>query len=136
LHTEFEVHKKWACPACLLGACAIASALSATALRETLGAFGQLAWPYLYPWPQRPPGLIDTAFDELAKRWTPILDAFDLEWECALKDAEQGAAEGARFIADHIIVAAGKALDDFAAAGTDAAANRRMLGLNRDGGAP
>ncbi|MBI1361125.1 MAG: TIM barrel protein [Alphaproteobacteria bacterium] len=38
---------------------------------------GALAWPYLYPWPQRPPGLIDTAFDELAKRWRPILDAFD-----------------------------------------------------------
>ena len=38
---------------------------------------GALAWPYLYPWPQRPPGLIETAFDELAKRWTPILNAFD-----------------------------------------------------------
>src|SRR5580693_1946350 len=38
---------------------------------------GALAWPYLYPWPQRPAGLIETAFDELAKRWTPILDAFD-----------------------------------------------------------
>ncbi|MEL6646955.1 MAG: sugar phosphate isomerase/epimerase [Pseudomonadota bacterium] len=35
---------------------------------------GALAWPYLYPWPQRPPGLIETAFDELAKRWHPILD--------------------------------------------------------------
>jgi len=38
---------------------------------------GALAWPYLYPWPQRPPGLVETAFDELAKRWRPILDAFD-----------------------------------------------------------
>ncbi|MCI0145702.1 sugar phosphate isomerase/epimerase [Paraburkholderia sediminicola] len=38
---------------------------------------GALAWPYLYPWPQRPAGLIETAFDELARRWTPILDAFD-----------------------------------------------------------
>lgn len=38
---------------------------------------GSLAWPYIYPWPQRPAGLIDTAFDELAKRWRPILDAFD-----------------------------------------------------------
>ena len=35
---------------------------------------GALAWPYVYPWPQRPAGLIETAFDELAKRWTPILD--------------------------------------------------------------
>jgi sugar phosphate isomerase/epimerase len=38
---------------------------------------GSLAWPYLYPWPQRPAGLIEAAFDELAKRWTPILNAFD-----------------------------------------------------------
>jgi sugar phosphate isomerase/epimerase len=38
---------------------------------------GSLAWPYVYPWPQRPAGLIETAFDELAKRWRPILDAFD-----------------------------------------------------------
>jgi sugar phosphate isomerase/epimerase len=35
---------------------------------------GALAWPYIYPWPQRPAGLVETAFDELAKRWKPILD--------------------------------------------------------------
>ncbi len=35
---------------------------------------GALAWPYIYPWPQRPEGLIDAAFDELAARWRPILD--------------------------------------------------------------
>jgi sugar phosphate isomerase/epimerase len=35
---------------------------------------GGLAWPYIYPWPQRSAGLIDDAFVELAKRWTPILD--------------------------------------------------------------
>jgi len=38
---------------------------------------GALAWPYFYPWPQRPAGLVETAFDELAARWKPILDAFD-----------------------------------------------------------
>lgn len=38
---------------------------------------GALAWPYLYPWPQRPTGLIDEAFAELARRWRPVLDAFD-----------------------------------------------------------
>lgn len=38
---------------------------------------GALAWPYLYPWPQRPAGLIEEAFRELAARWLPILDAFD-----------------------------------------------------------
>ncbi len=38
---------------------------------------GALAWPYFYPWPQRPQGLVENAFDELAKRWKPILDRFD-----------------------------------------------------------
>ena len=211
---------------------------------------GALAWPYAYPWPQRPAGLIETAFDELARRWRPILDAFDeagvdvcyeihpgedlfdgttfemflerlgnhprcnilydpshfvlqqldylafidiycdrirafhakdaefnpsgrqgvysgyapwaqragrfrslgdgqvdfaavfsklsqygfdgwavLEWECCIKDSEQGAAEGAPFIAQHIIQVASRAFDDFAASGVDEAANRRMLGL-------
>lgn len=34
---------------------------------------GALAWPYVYPWPQRPPGLIEAAFNELAARWLPLL---------------------------------------------------------------
>jgi sugar phosphate isomerase/epimerase len=38
---------------------------------------GALAWPYMYPWPQRPAGLVEDAFDELARRWRPILDVFD-----------------------------------------------------------
>ena len=211
---------------------------------------GALAWPYLYPWPQRPAGLIDTAFDELARRWRPIFDAFDeagchvcfelhpgedlfdgttfemflervdnhprccinydpshfvlqqldylafidiyhdriqslhikdaefrptgrqgvysgyspwveragrfrslgdgqvdfgvifskmaqydypgwavLEWECCLKHPEDGAAEGAAFIRDHIIRVTEKAFDDFAGAKQDPAQLRRMLGL-------
>lgn len=212
---------------------------------------GALAWPFVYPWPQRPAGLIETAFDELARRWRPILDAFDavgvdvcyeihpgedifdgttfemflervgnherccinydpshfvlqhldylafidiyherikafhvkdaelnpsgrqgvysgfqpwvsragrfrslgdgqvdfagvfsrlaqydyaswavLEWECCLKHPEDGAREGAGFIAGHIIRVTEKAFDDFAAGGTDQAANRRLLGLS------
>jgi len=35
---------------------------------------GALAWPFVYPWPQRPAGLVETAFDELARRWRPLLD--------------------------------------------------------------
>src|SRR2546423_9744742 len=38
---------------------------------------GALAWPYVYPWPQRPAGLVEAAFDELARRWRPILDVFE-----------------------------------------------------------
>jgi sugar phosphate isomerase/epimerase len=52
-----------------------------------------------------------------------------LEWECCIKSAEQGAAEGAPFIAKHIIQAATTTFDDFASSGADQAANRRMLGL-------
>ena len=211
---------------------------------------GALAWPYVYPWPQRAPGLIEAAFEELAKRWKPILNAFDeagvdvayeihpgedifdgatferfldavkghkranilydpshfvlqqldylafidiyherikafhvkdaefnptgrqgvysgyagwkeragrfrslgdgqvdfkaifsklaqygyaswavLEWECAIKSAEQGAREGAPFIARHIIEVTGKAFDDFAGGATDKKAIKRALGL-------
>jgi sugar phosphate isomerase/epimerase len=38
---------------------------------------GALAWPYVYPWPQRPAGLVEEAFAELGRRWRPILDAFE-----------------------------------------------------------
>src|ERR1019366_7489711 len=38
---------------------------------------GALAWPYFYPWPQRPAGLVDETFKELARRWLPILQVFD-----------------------------------------------------------
>jgi hypothetical protein len=214
---------------------------------------GALAWPYVYPWPQRPAGLVEDAFAELAKRWRPILDHFDsegvdvayeihpgedlhdgvtferfleavgnhpranilydpshfvlqqldylafidiyherikcfhvkdaefrpngrsgiyggyqgwvdrpgrfrslgdgqvdfggifskmaaydfsgwavLEWECALKHPEQGAAEGAPFIAKHIIRVTDHAFDDFAAGGEDRALNRQIMGIAED----
>ncbi|MBN9362541.1 sugar phosphate isomerase/epimerase, partial [Devosia sp.] len=221
-----------------LKACAAASKNLGLKAHATFS--GALAWPYLYPFPQRPAGLVEEAFDELARRWTPILDEFDrhgvdlcyeihpsedlfdgatyemflervnnhpranllydpshfvlqqldylqyidfyherirmfhvkdaefnptgkqgvysgfqswvnragrfrslgdgqvdfagifsklsaygfdgwavLEWECAIKSAEQGAAEGAPFIQSHIINVTEKAFDDFAASGTD-----------------
>ncbi len=52
-----------------------------------------------------------------------------LEWECAYKHPEQGAAEGAPFIARHMIRKVEHAFDDFAGAAPDAAKNRRVLGL-------
>ena len=211
---------------------------------------GALAWPFMYPWPQRPAGLVETAFDELARRWRPLLDAaeengvdvcfeihpgedlfdgttfemflervggharcnmlydpshfvlqcldyldhidiyhdrlrmfhvkdaefnptgrqgvysgyapwvnragrfrstgdgqvdfgavfsklaacdFDgwavVEWECAIKHPEDGAREGAAFVKRHLIRVTERAFDDFAAGGTDEAANRKLLGL-------
>lgn len=41
---------------------------------RTVSFSGALAWPYMYPWPQRPAGLVEEAFDELARRWHPIFD--------------------------------------------------------------
>jgi sugar phosphate isomerase/epimerase len=211
---------------------------------------GAFLWPYLYPWPQRPAGLVETGFKELANRWRPILDEFDkngvdlcyelhpgedlhdgltfemflkatdnhpraninydpshfvlqqldyvqfidfyherikafhvkdaefnptgkagvygayqgwtdrpgrfrslgdgevdfssifsklaqydydgwavLEWECFIKNAADGAAEGAPFIARHMIKKTEKAFDDFAGSGTDEDSNKKSLGI-------
>ncbi len=38
---------------------------------------GSLLWPYLYPYPPIPEGLIEAGFRELSARWRPLLDAFD-----------------------------------------------------------
>jgi len=212
---------------------------------------GALLWHTMYPWPQRPEGLVETGFKELATRWKPILDVFDecgvdvcyeihpgedlhdgvtferfleavdhherccilydpshfvlqqldylqyidiyhefigafhvkdaefnpngrsgvyggyqswvdrpgrfrsigdgqvdfvsifsklaqydfpgwavLEWECALKHPEDGAAEGAEFILANIIRTTDKAFDDFAGSGPDEATNRKILGID------
>ncbi len=211
---------------------------------------GALLWPFLYPWPQRTPGLVEEAFAELGRRWRPILDACDaqgvdlcfelhpgedlhdgisferfldsvdqhprahilydpshmvlqhldylsfidhyhdrirmfhvkdaefrmngksgayggyqdwidrpgrfrslgdgqidfkavfsklaqydfpgwavLEWECVLKDGQVGAAEGAKFIRDHIIPVTGRAFDDFAGSAGSMSDVRCDLGL-------
>ena len=61
-------------------------AISASAnmgIKNHVSFSGALAWPYVYPWPQRPAGLIETAFDELAARWRPILDHAE---ECGVAD--------------------------------------------------
>jgi sugar phosphate isomerase/epimerase len=38
---------------------------------------GALLWQTVYPWPQRKAGSVEAGFTELAKRWLPILNAFD-----------------------------------------------------------
>ncbi|MDO7836631.1 sugar phosphate isomerase/epimerase family protein [Sphingobium sp. HBC34] len=211
---------------------------------------GALMWHMVYPWPQRPAGLVEEGFAELARRWRPILDVFDdngvdvayelhpgedlhdgvtferflaavdnhpranilydpshfllqqldylqfidfyhdrikcfhvkdaefrpngragvygsysgwterpgrfrslgdgqvdftgiftrlthhgydgwavLEWECAYKHPEQGAAEGAPFITRHMIRKAEKAFDDFAGTETDRGVLHKLLGI-------
>ncbi len=68
-----EARQQWAVQQMLLAA----KASKNLGLTDHATFPGALAWPYFYPWPQRPAGLIETAFDELGKRWLPILDAFD-----------------------------------------------------------
>ena len=53
-----------------------------------------------------------------------------MEWECALKHPETGAAEGAPFIQQHIIRVTDKTFDDFAGTGSDENFNKRILGIN------
>ena len=52
-----------------------------------------------------------------------------LEWECCIKDAEQGAREGAPFINDHIIKVTERAFDDFAGATVDAKLLKKIMGV-------
>ena len=248
VHGNPEARQGWAVEQMMLAA----EASKKLGLSAHVSFSGALAWPYAYPWPQRPAGLIDEAFAELARRWRPILDAFDdngvdvgfeihpgedifdgatfemfldalgghercrinydpshfvlqhldylefidiyhericafhvkdaelntngrqgvysgyqpwvkragrfrspgdgqvdfgsvfsrlaahgyeswpvLEWECCLKDPEVGAAEGAPFIAAHIIPLTEKSFDDFAGGETDSEMIQMMLGLKR-----
>lgn len=67
------VRQKWAVEQ--MGYCARAS--KNLGVDRHVSFTGSLLWPYLYPYPQWPEGLVDEAFDELAKRWLPILNQFD-----------------------------------------------------------
>ncbi|MFT5116173.1 MAG: sugar phosphate isomerase/epimerase, partial [Parasphingorhabdus sp.] len=65
VHGNPDARQKWAVDQ-------VKMALSASKnmqMTDHVSFSGALAWPYLYPWPQRPAGLIETAFEELAKRW-------------------------------------------------------------------
>ena len=68
VHGNAAARQQWAVEQMLLAAKASAN----LGLTEHATFSGALAWPYLYPWPQRPAGLVETAFDELAKRWLPL----------------------------------------------------------------
>jgi sugar phosphate isomerase/epimerase len=73
LHGKPKARQEWAVDQLMMAARASRN----LGLTDHASFSGALAWPYLYPWPQRTAGLIEQAFDELARRWLPILDAFD-----------------------------------------------------------
>lgn len=65
--TEWAIEQlKWA-----------AKASARLGLKAHVTFSGALLWHTFYPWPQRPLGLVELGFEELANRWLPILDAFD-----------------------------------------------------------
>lgn len=72
LHGDAKGRQEWATDQ--VKKAAVAS--SSMGLSRHVGFSGALAWPFLYPWPQRPQGLIEEAFAELGRRWAPILDVF------------------------------------------------------------
>src|SRR5215471_3095445 len=73
LRSQPKARQAWAVEQLCLAARASAN-LGLTAHATFSGA---LAWPYFYPWPPRPNGLVEEAFEELARRWRPILEEFD-----------------------------------------------------------
>jgi sugar phosphate isomerase/epimerase len=76
-HQDMKARQQWAVQQVKYAA----KASQNLGLSASVTFSGALAWPYLYPWPQRPAGLVNEAFDELARRWTPILNYYD---ECGI----------------------------------------------------
>jgi hypothetical protein len=52
-----------------------------------------------------------------------------MEWECCIKSPEQGAREGSKFIADHIIEVTEKTFDDFAGGEVDENMIKQIIGI-------
>jgi sugar phosphate isomerase/epimerase len=73
VHGNAKARQEWAVQQVKWGAAASRN-LGLTAHVSFTGA---LVWPYLYPFPPRAPGIIEEGFTELAKRWLPLLNAFD-----------------------------------------------------------
>jgi len=68
-----KARQEWAVNQMLMAA----KASKRLGLKASVTFSGALAWPFMYPWPQRPAGLVETAFEEMGRRWKPILDAYE-----------------------------------------------------------
>lgn len=73
LRGNYKARTEWAINQLKL----VVKATANLGLTVTPSFTGALVWPMMYPWPQRPPGLVEEGFKELAKRWKPILDFAD-----------------------------------------------------------
>jgi sugar phosphate isomerase/epimerase len=77
LHGKPQARQEWAVQQVKYAA----KASQNLGLKNSVSFPGALLWPFMYPWPQRPAGLVDEGFKELANRWRPILDYYD---ECGV----------------------------------------------------
>ncbi|MEP3890968.1 MAG: sugar phosphate isomerase/epimerase [Hellea sp.] len=77
LHGKPDDRQRWAVEQVKFAA----KASERMGLTNSVSFPGALVWPFMYPWPQRPSGLVEEGFKELAKRWRPILDYYD---ECGV----------------------------------------------------
>lgn len=77
LHGRPDERQRWAVEQVKFAA----KASERMSLANSVSFPGALVWPFMYPWPQRPAGLVEEGFKELARRWRPILDYYD---ECGV----------------------------------------------------
>lgn len=77
LHGKPQARQEWAVEQVMFAA----KASQRLGLTNSVSFPGALVWPFMYPWPQRPAGLVEEGFAELARRWRPILDYYD---ECGV----------------------------------------------------
>ena len=75
LHGKPQARQEWAVEQVKYAA----TASRRLGLDSSVSFPGALVWPFMYPWPQRPAGLVEEGFAELAKRWRPILDHYEDE---------------------------------------------------------
>jgi sugar phosphate isomerase/epimerase len=73
LHGKPQERTKWATQQVKWGAMASRN----LGLNASATFSGALLWPFFYLWPQRPAGLVEMGFGELADRWRPILDVYE-----------------------------------------------------------
>jgi sugar phosphate isomerase/epimerase len=77
LHGRPKARTEWAVDQLIM----TAKASRNLGLSAQVSFSGALLWPMLYPWPQRPEGLVETGFKALADRWMPVLQVHE---ECGI----------------------------------------------------
>lgn len=73
VHGKPKERQKWATKQMMMAA----KASENLGLNAHASFSGSLLWHTVYPWPQRPAGLVEDGFAELARLWKPILNEFD-----------------------------------------------------------